>query len=152
MGRMSIRYHWTGTLANRVKGKVDKARAKISMRLFATWRRAINSTGISANAKRRYREALIPYRPPRVGVYVTDYVAQLIEKGWKSFDMRPGLLKGLLSRAIPIGDSGEIRTVSQASPAGSWKHPGYKGARVHDRIKKQTMDVVQTVINKVISE
>jgi len=41
MGRMSIRYHGTGTLANRVKGKVDKARAKISMRLFATWRRAI---------------------------------------------------------------------------------------------------------------
>ena len=151
MSRLNIKYHGTGTLSNKIRGKVKKAREKIGNRIFAEWRRAINKANISPNAKRRYREGVKVYRSPRVGVYVSDKVAQLLEKGWQAFDMKPGLLKGLLARPIPI-NSNTMRTVSVNSPASSWKHPGYKGANVAQKVKNKVPDLVRNILTKAINE
>jgi len=128
-----------GSAAQAVRAGLQRRAAVTNHLLQRLWRNAVMRTHLSHRAKVRYCKAIQPYRD-RPGVYIADKVAKLLETGWKPFDMRPGLLKGMLRRVIPIkgpGGTTEFRTVSHTSPHGSWQHPGFKGANVLKELQKR---------------
>jgi len=129
----------SGSVGKALKGTVKQRTAKIAMVVARTWQTAVRNSSLSPSAKQRYVSAIQPYKS-RPGAYVKDFVAKLLETGWDSFDMKPGLLKGAESRIIPIkGSNGsvEFRRVSKNSPSSSWIHPGFKGAKVFDRVRER---------------
>lgn len=128
-----------GSASQAVRANLLKRVAVTNQLLQRLWRNAVLRTNLSHQAKVRYCNAIQPY-PDKLGVYLSDKVAKLLETGWKPFDMRPGLLKGMMRRVIPMkgpGGATEFRTVSNTSPHGSWYHPGYKGANVLKDLQKR---------------
>ena len=77
-------------------------------------------------------------------VYLTGQDNVDLEVGFKSFDMKPGLLgRGqYLSRVIPVSIDA-YRTVSINSPASSWIHPGRAGLNIReDAVQFLTDDII----------
>lgn len=139
---MRVQISVVGSLARTAK-RALKSRTQAANAIAQAWKAAVMRSRLSARAKRRYANAIVPYAS-KPGAYVKDKIAALLEKGWRAFDMKPGLLRGKLSRVIPLQlPSGtEFRTVSRSSPAGSWQHPGYKGAQVVPDLKNRLQDIV----------
>lgn len=129
----------SGSFKQAISGALRRRTHVASQAVASAWRKAVWMSSLSYRAKRRYSDAIVPYKT-RPGAYLRDKVAQLLESGWKPFDMRPGLLKGRLHRPVPLltdGGTTQIRTVSHASPHGSWRHPGFKGAQIMKKMKGQ---------------
>jgi len=123
----------------------------ISFWISDYWQEQVMNTGrISDRAKARYLSAIQPYRDPKAGAYITDKIAILLEKGWGRFDMKPGLLKGLRWRVIPLRIAGQVqfRTVSENSKG--WIHPGYGGAHVMHRVEREVPKIVQRILQKAL--
>lgn len=140
---MKVNVRLLGSLRNIVSGRVAKARATTNKGIVMLWRRAVSQSGLSGKAKDRYSRSIVPYKT-KVGAYLDDNVAKLLEAGWKRFDMKKGLLAGRPYRRIPllVGGKRVVRTVSVNSPASSWVHPGFRGARVADRVTGRLLSVV----------
>lgn len=102
------------------------------------------------------------------GAWVLDLdseVANMLETGVDPFDMKPGMLNGPKAKVGPtgrrynripvksLGSPVSIRTVSDASAAGSWVHPGLKGANIADEVEKELSDrIIPDFIEKLIDE
>jgi len=144
---MKARFTIKGSLANVARGKLARSRRNIANVAVKLWRNEVERAGLSARAKNRYLHAITPYKT-RPGAYILDKVARLLETGWKSFDMKPGLLKGQFSRVIPLQLPGqsepEFRTVTANSKG--WKHPGFKGANVVERVREKLASYVSEAI------
>ena len=150
MGKVSIKYLGAASLGNVVAGKVQRVRQQIGMRVARLWREKVNSSTLSERARRRYADAIVPYGPPKAGAYVMDSIALLLEKGWKAFDMKPGLLSGRGHRAIPLGigdGTKTIRTVSSGGGKGAWRHPGFTGAHVAQRVQQSLARLVREALS-----
>jgi hypothetical protein len=145
MSKVSVKFLGSGSLSSKVRGRVQRTRTYISAAVTALWRAKVQASELSQPAKRRYSDAIEPYKGQRAGAYISEKVAQLLERGWKGFDMKPGLLGGFRSRAIPLltGKTQTIRTVSVTSPAGAWRHPGFKGAKLAHRVQRGIKRIVK---------
>ncbi len=145
--RISAKYKASGALHRKIQGKVTRSRRLISAAVVALWRTKIDGSTLSSRAKRRYSRAITAYVPPRAGAYISEKVAVLLERGWKRFDMAPGLLRGKSYARIPV--KGGVRTVSVHSPTKSWVHPGFAGAKVASRVERGIGKVVKGVLARV---
>lgn len=67
------------------------------------------------------------------------WLAKAREAGIPSFDMKPGLLKGSVSRVIRLPGE-KFRTVSSTSSG--WVHPGMPAANLRDRVEAQLKDTI----------
>lgn len=133
-------------LSDAIRRKVASVASKSSAYVVERWRAQVAASKLSGAARRRYSEDITPYNPPRIGAYISDKVAILLERGWKSFDMKPGLLAGRLRRVIPLNGGKDLRTVSVKSPSGSWIHPGYEGAHLTKGIAGLLRGIVETAL------
>lgn len=149
---MKVTYSGSSTLSSVVKGRVQRTRADISRRVASLWRTKVRNSSLSPRAKKRYEDAIQPYKSGyKAGAYLTDKVAALLETGYKAFDMKPGLLAGMMRRAIPVQDANgnkNIRTVSLTSPGKSWRHPGIKGQNLKSRVERSVQRIVKEAIAK----
>jgi hypothetical protein len=137
-----------GSLAMAVHKKISMNTSKITGIIVKTWKSEVNRSRLSPQARTRYSQAIKPYHTRFVGAYVRDYVAILLEKGWDSFDMKAGLLKGALTRRIPV--NGVVRTVSAKSKPDSWVHPGFRGAGAVEKTKKRLLGRLQSLVSEAI--
>ena len=104
-----------------------------------------------------YRKSIkvVPEQPTFLHLKLTTKFATMIEKGFKSFDMKPGLLKGKSATTskfgvphavIPIAN-GVLRTVAPWQ-TGKWIHPGYRGAHMLPLVKKYAIKVYREELLK----
>ena len=142
---LRFKYLGSGSLHNVVSGRVNKVRKDISKLIASMWAVTVQSSRLSSRAKARYVGAIEPYSPPRAGAYVQDKIAQLLETGWKRFDMKPGLLKGKRYSNVPLLE-GEVRTVSPKSKGKSWVHPGFRGARIMHKVERRAAAIIRKMI------
>lgn len=144
MPKLLFSYKASGSLYKVVKGKVEATRADISANIVKLWKQKVMQSALSGRAKERYIEAIIPYKSPRAGAYIVDAVVFLLDRGWKRFDMKPGLLRGGRYKRVPLLPG--VRTVSQSSNPNSWIHPGFKGAKIVPKVEKAAKGVIARVI------
>lgn len=136
-----------GSPASAVVDVLKKRHSLISGVIVKAWRDAVRSSNLSERAKNRYCKAITPYKKSDVvGAYIKDFVAVLLEKGWKRFDMKPGLLKRHSVRRIPLDEGKTFRTVSHASRPDSWIHPGFRGAQVIGLVKSSVDRLVKQAL------
>jgi len=138
--------------------RVEEVRSKISFYVADYWQEQVMNTGrLSNRGKARYLQAIQAYRDPKVGAYIDDKIAILLETGWGAFDMKPGLLWGikglpffgLRRRVIPIkqiGGNVEFRTVTENSKG--WIHPGYGGGHVINRVKRNIPNLIKEILER----
>lgn len=141
-----------GDVSKFLKEKIRDKRAYLSYVISDTWRRSVRSSRIlSTRGKKRYEGAIKPYKTV-AGAFINDPIVRLLEQGWESFDMRPGLLKGRTKRTIPMQLPGKgettFRTVKNTSQPNSWRHPGYRGAKVTNRVIKKLKLLVGEVFRE----
>ena len=110
-------------------------------------------------------------------------VANMIEQGFDKYDMKPGLLSGPNSRPGPVkiptlvrkffirtgrpkatrynivpipqpgGGDPLYRTVTDASPASSWIHPGFKGVHIAESVADEMMNhIIQDKLGRMVDE
>lgn len=146
--RVYIKSLFAASLKRFVQGKVRQARVDISSEVASLWRSKLMSTHLSSAARRRYGDAITPYSPPRTGAYLSDFVATLLETGWKRFDMKPGLLGDRKHRVIPLLTDGQrrFRSVSVKSLPSSWIHPGFRGAHLAERVRRSIGRLVKEAL------
>lgn len=150
---VKIKYLGSATLSQVVKGRVLKTRQAISDNIATLWRSKVSISFLSRRAKDRYSKAIKPYKAThgKAGAYISEFVANLLETGWKAFDMKPGLLKGLTHRIIPLSDNQggvkAFRSVASSSPSTSWRHPGFKGAKIESRVRKSIGRIVRETVS-----
>jgi len=123
-----------GSLSSIINKKVKASSRKISNIVVRVWKAEVNKSSASQPARARYTRAIKPYNR-RMGAYISDHVAKIIENGFEPFDVKPGLLKGALYKRVPV--DGRIRTVSARSSQSSWMHPGVEGIKAVERAKKE---------------
>jgi hypothetical protein len=104
-------------------------------------------------------------------LYLEGYIPYSVEVGNTAFDMKPGFLKNALKvkrkipravaaglpntskatmyKVIPLNEKRYINgkptkfvTVTDASPAGSFLHPGFKGMHIADEVMRQLTTVI----------
>jgi hypothetical protein len=136
-----------GSISAIVNKKLRASSRKLSNAVAKAWTVEVNKSFLSSQAKSRYTKAIKPYNG-LVGAYISDHVAKLLETGFDSFDMKPGFLKGVLYKRIPI--NGKVRTVSVKSPTSSWIHPGIEGARAIEKTKKKLMSRMQALVREAL--
>jgi len=129
-----------GSIALATKKSLRARQQRMATVVTKFWKDAVMRSELSTRAKKRYSEAITPYKT-KPGAYISDHVAKLLESGWDKFDMKPGLLKGVMSRVVPLG-GGVFRTVSQNSPVDSWIHPGFKGAKVVEKVQRSLAKLI----------
>lgn len=127
-------------------GRTIAARTqKLSALVTQAWRMGVDESQLSGRAKDRYKKAITPYKS-KAGAYVRDFVASLLETGWRRFDMKPGLLRGAAYRVIPIGGgtgTPTFRAVSTRSSASSWIHPGFHGAKAMEKVSERLQALIR---------
>jgi hypothetical protein len=132
-------------LSRIMERKSQELRKKISFYVSDYWQEQVMSTNrLSDKGKLRYIMNIETYKEPKVGAYIADKIAILLEKGWGKFDMKPGLLKGLKSRVIPLkrlGGGTDFRVVREESSG--WIHPGYGGGHVVHRVKRDIPKIIK---------
>lgn len=144
-------------LAKMMREKVAKVRSRVSFAVSDYWQDQVMNTGrLSSRGKARYLRAIEAYSEPKVGVFLNDKIAMLLETGWPAFDMKPGLLLGirglplfgLKKRVIPIKEDGivKFRTVTEKSTG--WIHPGYGGAHLLSRVKKNIPNLIKEILER----
>lgn len=151
MAKVSVRTFAAASLANIIRGKAMKTRAEFSRRLMQTWKDQVDRTlRLSDKGKHRYKANIIPYKEPKAGAYIKDKVTVLLERGWRKFGMKPGLLQGMARRVIPIvTDEGVVfRTVTQDSQG--WIHPGYGGGHLEHRVRRSVPKILKDLINQAM--
>lgn len=87
-----------------------------------------------------------------------------LDSGYKSFDLKPGLLNarnrrisknGIIYTIVPIKErSGEIkfRVVSSKSRPSSWIHPGYRGRNILDKTVDRSNRLIRRELINSFSE
>jgi len=136
-------------MSNQLRKILRRRGAKISAAIAAHWRREVQASAISSRAKSRYLQAIVPYAGNnRIGARLARDVkiVSILEFGFGRFDMKPGLLKKAAYRRVPLLKGKIIRTVSENSKPGSWIHPGVKGAKTLDKVRKAIKDIIKEAL------
>ena len=81
---------------------------------------------------------------------VDGWLPIALETGVPRFDMKPGLLKGRISRVIRLAN-GNFRTVSINSPKDSWWHPGIQARDIASKIEREAPKIMEEVFNRAMA-
>ena len=98
--------------------------------------------------EKKTKTGTIPYRAgmfhrithKKFDIGLRGRFAPMLERGFSSYSLKPILLRrakfskrGTAYRRIPIGDTGEIRTITWRSRG--WRHPGFVGYQFLPQVK-----------------
>ena len=86
-----------------------------------------------------------------VEVSMSGWLPTAVEEGWDTFDMKPGLLAGRMSRVIRLRN-GNFRTVSVNSRPGSWWSPGQQARPISAQVEGEVERISERTIDPVIEK
>lgn len=125
----------------------DKLRDEIDKK----WRAAAKSTLDESEAA--YLKGLtVSGSGMEIDVRLTGDFPVALEQGSSRFDLKPGFLKNLDHRIIPIGKKGakpKFRIVRSTSPG--WWHPGIQAKSIHKQIFSQMPRIVNDILTPLLS-
>lgn len=106
------------------KAVVSEALSHTASKLARRWRQRVDESEAKTGFKRRYRESIQMdvLSPTRVRVSARGKFVSFVEKGIKSFDMKPGLLAGNRARMSQDGYPYNIIAFRHGTP-GSTRAP-----------------------------
>lgn len=126
----------------------DEGMDQIEKELERVWREKASST--LKTSKEDYLNGLSVERTGNDIQFVLKGALPIaLEEGAPSYDMKPGLLKNLTHRTIPINSKTSNPVFRQLSTKSKgWIHPGFKPRKIHEEV----MDEAEAIYSKVFEE
>ena len=120
---------------------VDEFLDELTEELEWSWRKLAAEDPNLKSSKAKYLDAIDVRREgDDIILGLTDELASSLESGSEPYDLKPGFLRGRISRVIPLVDAGtnnvtRFRTVSVNSRG--WIHPGNKARKITEKVQTE---------------
>ncbi len=138
-------------LESTVEGAVMNGMDKLRNEIDKKWRAKAKNI-LDGDRRKAYLKGLSVTRSGLdVDVKLTGSFPVAIEEGAGRFDMKPGILKNLHSRVIPMGPKNKPKFRTMVATSSGWWHPGFQGSSIHTQVEKLMPTITDDVFKPLLS-